>query len=267
VIAARSVERMMRAKQLASMHPAAAEMLRFYAGVAATQRAIVELHEDAVRRAGSFSESLDCAAAARAMPRLLSALADTAPAPLASAARAMHADETAHRRFVEECWAGGASHLESLDGIAAFIAEALLQPFAEMIAMGSDPITKSKWGLTPSRCGVCGGKPTVAVLREQGHGARRSAVCGFCLTEIPATRLECLACGETTFGKLPVFRDDTIPAGRIDACETCHTYIKTIDMTRDGLAEPIVDDLATLPLDLWAREQGYGRLRPNLLRV
>jgi formate dehydrogenase maturation protein FdhE len=29
----------------------------------------------------------------------------------------------------------------------------------------------------------------------------------------------------------------------------------------------VVDDLATLPLDLWAREQGYQRIRPNLLRL
>jgi formate dehydrogenase maturation protein FdhE len=28
-----------------------------------------------------------------------------------------------------------------------------------------------------------------------------------------------------------------------------------------------VDDLASLSLDLWARSQGYERLRPNLLRV
>jgi len=33
------------------------------------------------------------------------------------------------------------------------------------------------------------------------------------------------------------------------------------------LAVPTVDDLASLPLDLWARDRGYQRLYPNLLRI
>ena len=66
---------------------------------------------------------------------------------------------------------------------------------------------------------------------------------------------------------LPVYRaDDTDPA-RVDACDTCGVYLKTVDLTRDGSAEPIADDLASLPLDLWAREQGYRRLRANLLQL
>jgi FdhE protein len=66
---------------------------------------------------------------------------------------------------------------------------------------------------------------------------------------------------------LPVYSSNVPANARIDACDTCRTYIKTIDLTRDGLAIPAVDDLATLPLDLWARERGYQRLYPNLLRV
>ena len=42
---------------------------------------------------------------------------------------------------------------------------------------------------------------------------------------------------------------------------------ETIDLTKDGLAVPIVDDIATVSLDLWAHERGYERLRPNLLRL
>ena len=66
---------------------------------------------------------------------------------------------------------------------------------------------------------------------------------------------------------MPVYTADTQAHARIDACDTCRTYIKTIDLTKDGLAVPAVDDLATLPLDLWARERGYRRLYPNLLRI
>jgi len=54
---------------------------------------------------------------------------------------------------------------------------------------------------------------------------------------------------------------------RIDACESCRQYTKTVDLTKDGLALPLVDELATIPLDLWAKENGYAKLEPNLLGI
>jgi len=52
---------------------------------------------------------------------------------------------------------------------------------------------------------------------------------------------------------------------RVEACDACHTYIKSVDLTKNGLANPPVDELAAIPLDLWAQERGYAKLRPNLL--
>jgi formate dehydrogenase maturation protein FdhE len=116
-------------------------------------------------------------------------------------------------------------------------------------------------------CPECGGPPVVSLLREASHGARRSHVCGLCLKESSASRLGCLACGEQRVDALPVYRaDDTDPA-RIDACDSCRTYLKTIDLTRDGAADPIVDDIASVALDLWARQLGYRRERDNVLRL
>ena len=88
-----------------------------------------------------------------------------------------------------------------------------------------------------------------------------------CFAEWDYLRIQCPACKENRFDALPVYSSNVPENARIDACDTCRTYIKTIDMTRDGLAVPVVDDLATLPLDLWARERGYQRLYPNVLRV
>jgi FdhE protein len=51
----------------------------------------------------------------------------------------------------------------------------------------------------------------------------------------------------------------------VEACETCKFFVRTIDLTKDGHAVPVVDDLAAIPLTLWAREHGYNRLQPNLL--
>ena len=67
--------------------------------------------------------------------------------------------------------------------------------------------------------------------------------------------------------RLPIYRSEATEPARIDACDACHTYVKTIDLTRDGSACPIADDLASVSLDLWARDHGYRRVRPNLLRL
>jgi FdhE protein len=52
---------------------------------------------------------------------------------------------------------------------------------------------------------------------------------------------------------------------RADACDSCKTFIKSIDLTRDGHAIPVVDEIATIALTLWADDHGYSKIEPNLL--
>ena len=65
--------------------------------------------------------------------------------------------------------------------------------------------------------------------------------------------------------KLPVFVAEELGHVRVEACDTCRHYIKTIDMTKNGKAVPVVDELAAVPLSLWAEEHGYAKLHPNLM--
>ena len=177
------------------------------------------------------------------------------------------------RHLVHTYWCGERDG----DPRLSFIVEALLQPFAEMAARDKDVESGFHLrqgsggqvrGTEPSaRCPICSDLPVVAVLREAAHGSRRSLICGFCLHEWNAPRLGCLQCGETEFARLPVHRAEEFPGARVDACETCRAFLKTIDLTTDATAIPIVDDVASVTLDLWAREQGYERIRPNLLRL
>ncbi len=52
---------------------------------------------------------------------------------------------------------------------------------------------------------------------------------------------------------------------RLEACETCRTYLKSVDLTKDGFAVPDVDEIATVALNLWAEEQGYTKIETNVL--
>jgi len=145
-----------------------------------------------------------------------------------------------------------------------FVIESLLQAFAGQLVI---PDRSPGHGSTPMRCPRCDALPVVAVLREEGHGARRSLLCALCLTEWECLRIVCPACGEQDRDQLPIYAAEQFAHVRIDACDRCHQYIKTIDLTRDGLAVPCVDDIASVSLDLWAREQGYTRIHRNVLGI
>jgi FdhE protein len=194
----------------------------------------------------------------RAAPTRLAALAGTV--------RAVQPDWTALMR--ESLLAEDGDDDEN--AAIAFVLEAVLQPYAEAAAaewrLGSSdgPYESVKPG---ARCPVCSGRPLVGALREDGQGASRLLVCARCLAEWRYRRVVCAECGEHRFDALPVYTADVFPYVRIEACDSCRSYLKTIDLTTNGLAVPLVDDLASVPLDLWAQQRGYRRMRGNLLRT
>jgi FdhE protein len=103
------------------------------------------------------------------------------------------------------------------------------------------------------------------VLRGEGNGAKRWLLCSLCSTEWPFRRVLCPNCGEENKDKLPIYTAQQIGSVRVDACDTCQTYLKSIDLTTDGHAVPVVDEIATVALNIWAEEHGYSKLEANLL--
>lgn len=142
----------------------------------------------------------------------------------------------------------------------ALLAYLLLQPYAQQVTSRMSVHSET----TSPVCPACGNPPELSVLREYNNGAKRSLLCSLCSTEWEFKRVLCPNCGEQHKEKLPVFTAEQISQARIEACETCKTYIKCIDLSKDGHAVPHADDLATLALDFWAQEQGYSRQHPNM---
>jgi len=112
---------------------------------------------------------------------------------------------------------------------------------------------------------LCEGRPVIGVLRVEGDGGKRFMVCSFCGYEWEFRRILCPTCGEVDEKKLPVYVAEQFPHVRVEVCDTCKFFTRTIDLTKDGHAVPVVDDLAAIPLTLWAHEHGYRRLQANLL--
>jgi FdhE protein len=249
--------RVARARQLAERYPAAADLLAFYAKLAEYQSSLIEGAR--VIRGDEPPLLL--------VDPFLAWLSREAPAALARAALELRQRGSEYWRdqFARAFTDGG--HELSDDALPMFVVEAILQPRAEYAARTSDSPGTGDRSEVPACCPLCSCAPVAGVLREVGHGARRALVCARCGHEWRYDRVFCPACGEHEFGALPVYTADPFQHVRVEACDCCHRYLKTIDLTRDGQAIPQVDDVASLPLDLWAREHGYVRIRANLLRI
>jgi formate dehydrogenase maturation protein FdhE len=275
--------RIRRADELTSAYPFAAEGLRFYSRVATFQK---NLYADIKKTMGNLprisAESplrgdLDLFALLPKFSGFLSIIQQIAPVPLAQAAVDLSKKGTSGwRRAILAFWQAEmespAEVAEAQDGQASELSEAapperllawiFLQPYAEYLADRRAPLNLDG---TPSLCPLCGGKPVVGVFRGEGDGAKKSLICMLCAHEWNFRRIYCPACGEEREPQMAFYSAPEIAHVRVDVCDTCHTYLKTIDLTKTGLAVPIVDELATIPLDLWAREHGYHKLQINLL--
>ena len=248
-----------RAAALAVAHPQAGELLAFAEGLLRAQAgaacALLALH-GVEPLAGDLAHDLERAAAPLLdVPRFA---ARAGPEPLAGAARArLSEDGTALRARLALIWDGGRPPVHD------YLSRALLRPYAEVLrALGIDPGR----GRTRGRCPFCGGAPAVGCRRGggEGAGAARSLVCALCGLEWSFARILCPCCFEDDPGKLPAFTAAAHPTVRVEACETCRRYVKSLDLSSDARAVPEVDDLLSLALDLWADEQGFARLEPGL---
>jgi FdhE protein len=275
-------QRVQRATELAGRYPFAAEGLRFYERVASFQKSLytgLGAGNGAAKKerpAGGLRDELELFILLPWFASFLSFIQDIAPAPLAQSASALSAAGGMRwEEVLDEFWRagapGGAMSTISASGISTpstpteeLIAWAFLQPYAEHLA---DHTQQPELHDTPLVCPVCSGRPQVGVLRPLGDGGKRSLICSLCATEWDFRRIVCPACGEEDVHKLPVYVAEEHPHVRVEACDTCHYYIKTIDLTKDGRAIPVVDELAAIPLSLWAAEHEYTKVSTNLLGI
>jgi formate dehydrogenase accessory protein FdhE len=255
-------QRIERAHDLSGRFPSAVDILGFYARLAHYQQDVFNALP-AGKQDSSEPWPLVIEVALPLFSAFAHSLAEISPQPMCDrAAQFAVCDPVEQGDLLTRFWAGDFE--KNSPGLATadrFIALAFLQPYAEWLVQSGHILSAATRHDT---CPVCASKPACAVLRDRGHGAGRSLVCSLCMHEWSYLRVLCPVCGEDRFESLPVFTPEEIPQVRIDACETCRHYIKTIDMTKDGRAVPIVDELATIPLDLWATEKGYQKLTLNL---
>lgn len=254
-------QRIARAEELAEHQAASREVLNFYRSVLQFQATISgsgeEQHEQ--RASPGIRSALNLRRAAAQAPRLIAMVREHGPSNLAAELEPWTAAPDEQLCVGLSDWLAGKS-----DGQAAvtFIARVLLEPQAEALAESTTWPPPTAVG---NRCPACSSPPQLAVLRPEGDGGKRTLLCSLCHTEWEFRRVLCPACGEQNHEKLPRYNADDFPAIRVEACDTCKRYLKSVDLTVDGHAVPLVDDVAAAALDLWAVERGYQKLLPNIV--
>src|SRR5579863_2128469 len=219
--------RIQRAQELAGEHDFAAEILGFYVHVAGFQEDLYsrlsaalpqpisatnsELSREELSELGSRFESF------------LSLAEGQGPQALAQVSREVR---VRGQEFWAELLRGSWSELSSSDA-QSLLALVFLQPYAELL--------RSRASIRPKQsayalCPFCNRKPGFGVMRQMGDGGARSMVCSFCLAEWEFRRLVCPGCGEEDDQKLPVFTASEFDYIRVECCDTCKTYVKTVEL-------------------------------------
>jgi hypothetical protein len=252
-------QRIERASTLAARDDSTRALLDIYARLLALQRdCAAALDSAAARLTGSLDRDLDVVGPC--VPRILDHLADIGPMRLAEDARRLRDDGSpAIRETLLHGWRSPSDKL--------FFAKLVLQPYARCLAVHDLHPIDRELPRTDNVCPFCGGAPQLAILHQasESNAGGRSLQCSTCFTVWPFRRILCARCGESDEHKLGYFHSPSFDHLRVDACETCKHYVKTVDLTRLGLAVPIVDEIAGAALDVWAQERGYEKIELNLV--
>jgi len=253
--------RRQRTDELASRYPHAADILRLY-------RAVLDPQEEAFRAALSSPSprvgegqggvwQLATFAVQHVLPGIIDATIAAGPPVLRDGVIALFA--SADLEGLMRRWLDG----ETLLPVETYLARTCVSPLLEALAQSPSP------PVDPFHCPACGGLPQLSYHSLSGEplvSGPRYLLCSRCSQSWIFSRMTCASCGESNGTRLPIYQEEErFPHARVDGCATCRRYLLTFDLRRDSRAVPIVDELACLPLDLYARDQGLTKISPNLM--
>jgi FdhE protein len=140
------------------------------------------------------------------------------------------------------------------EGVVGQVLALALRPFLSRCAEVLQQ--REELGLwTHPHCGLCGGEPDFAVITP---AADRQLICGRCTLRWKFEPLTCPYCRNSDRARVTSFATTD---GRylVYACDVCKRYLKAYDGRRSTRqVMPMVDAVATLPLDAAAMQRGYS---------
>jgi len=273
-------ERRERASELAERWSFAAEVLHFY-------RALLDPQErafDAALTERPARESIAAYATERVLPSIIeTSVASGPPGMTETVLTAFHESEF---ETAIEAWLRG----ENLSAVERYLARASAGPVLEALSS-----TFEVGGKRDERfCPQCGGAPQLSYFapsQEDLVTAHRHLLCSRCAWTWKFPRLTCASCGETESKQLTIFGEigttqaelseniikgrnggnppklppAHFPHMRVDGCKSCSKFLLSLDLERDPRSVPVVDEIAAIPLSLYAAEHSLSKIVPNLM--
>ncbi len=249
-----------RAAELVGRYPHAAEMLRLYQALTVVQEAAYGIPS---------LENIAASAAEQVLPGVIDVTVEAGPRALREGVIALYASanlEDTIQRWLDQ---------QPLNPFETYLARASASPLLEALTTSTSAISppplagEGQGGGMSQHCPNCGGLPQLSYFAVSGEAlvsGPRYLVCSRCANNWTFSRMTCAGCGEDNASKLPIFQEqEQFPHARVDGCQTCRKYLLTFDLRRDTRAVPVVDEIAALPLDLYARDRGLTKITPNLM--
>ena len=147
-----------------------------------------------------------------------------------------------------------AEHHPVEDGVLDQVLTLAMRPFlsrcAEVLQQRAE---LGRW--SHAHCALCGGEPDFSVITP---AAERHLICSRCTLRWKFEPLTCPYCHNSDRSQITSF---ATPDGsyRVYACDVCKRYLKAYDGRRATRpVMPVVDSVATLPLDAAAMQRGYS---------
>ena len=272
-----------RAELLRAHHAFAEEVLTLYL-------ALLDVWEEAgeaAREQAPEAQALAAWAGEHVLPRVVEATVVAGPELLADAARKRMEDGGAE----EALGAWLSSSADDLEPVERYLARASLRGPLEVLEGGASACARDPSPRGGRRCPSCGGLPQLSFRTDTGDqlvSGRRSLLCVRCAASWGYASNACASCGETGGARRTIYAErrewpvvghghatapgkgpgapiPMFPHLRIEGCSNCDRYLIDVDLGHDARAVPEVDELAALPLDLYAAERGLSKITPNLM--
>ena len=145
------------------------------------------------------------------------------------------------------------SNEEPLNGMLGQVLTQAMQPFLSRCAEALQPRAElARW--THAYCALCGGEPDFAVITMSGE---RQLCCSRCTLRWTSDPLACPYCANSDRTRITSFATPD-RVYRVYGCDSCRRYLKACDSRHASRpVMPVVDGVATLPLDAAAIKRGY----------
>lgn len=174
---------------------------------------------------------------------------------------ALNLKELLKRHFDQSYMDNTAEEFDIDKTILKFLVHSGIQPsLAANVEKLKDRVDHKNW--LKGYCPICGSLPQISELNGEG---KRYLLCSFCGLRWPVERLRCPFCDNSEHDKLHYIYAEGQESCRIDLCDNCNHYIKTVDSRKLSYEPDLeLEDITTLHLDILASEKGYKRIAHNL---